>query len=309
MVEFTEVLREAFESGGKAALLGDLYLDGETLRVCAWDEPIDASEPVSGGTKTYTPCPFAIVEDEIVREKNETGIVTVFMGIVVHSDTDIDQTDEFTAAQLAQFTNAMDDVDKYLEQNDIRGSLTILRIVNVDDTSETWKIFTGIVDDYEVNRTGISIQIAEPNDIIDAPIYPVSTMCPYTFGDSRCGVDRDAAANLYQGTAESGSSASVIVDSNIDPSTDDYWKPGIVKGTSGSNKGIAREIKSYDSATTTITFGIPFPAAFAVGDTYDLRRRCKKTSSHCDETFSNLTRFGGYKDANQPIQGLFFRGR
>lgn len=304
---FGESIRKGYESGGSLALLGDLHLEDESLFVTNWDAHIRYTDAIDGATKNYQPCPFILAEDAIIRSADQTTMLRIFMGIV--GQTQFDESDEFTASQEANFTEAMADLEEYLDRNDIRGSLAILRIINPNDPTEAEEIFTGIVDSWTISDTGINLDIAEANDIIDAPAHPISTMCPYTFGSVDCQANRDSAANKYVGAATSGSTATTIIDTSVTNATDNYWKPGSIKITSGENKGAVRAVKSFDGSATSVTVVVPFTFNVAVGDGIELRRDCAHTREYCDQVHSNLVNFGGYERASETLQGLFFRGK
>ncbi|HRT22348.1 MAG TPA: phage BR0599 family protein [Candidatus Hydrogenedentes bacterium] len=298
-----ESIRKSFEHGGKLALLGDLYLDAETLRLTNWDRTIRYTDPISGDAADYSPAPFKVSDDGVTIDPKETSILRITMSIYGYG---VDEA--FTAEQRGQFSQLMYDVDEYLDRNDIRGCLVILRAVNPDDLGASLSRFCGVVDEYQNDERGITLEVSEADDILSAPSYPVNRMCPFAFGDHRCGVKRDSAANKYAGTA-SGGSTSTIVDALIDPATEGYWDVAIVQVTSGANQGLARHVKTWNHATTTITVAIPFPYAIAAGDKFTLRRVCKKTYDYCHTVFNNRVRFGGYAFINEPIQGLWWRGK
>ncbi len=138
-----ESVRKAFERGGKLALLGDLYLDAETLRLTNWDRVIRYTDPISGDAADYSPAPFAISNDGVTFDPKETAILRITFSIYGHGADEV-----FTDEQRAQFSQLMYDVDEYLDRNDIRGCLVILRAVNPDDLGASIPRFCGVVDEY-----------------------------------------------------------------------------------------------------------------------------------------------------------------
>lgn len=310
-----ESIRRAFERGGKLALLGDLYMRSETFRFTNWQDAIRHPEPINGSHVYYSPLPFIINEEILTQDPQETAVVQLFMGLIGYETTN-PVGSPFTQDQIDDFSKLMLGLDEYLEQNELRGSLAILRAVNVDDLSGEEHMFTGVVDDWNIDYTdnpGLTLEIADPIDVIPAASYPNGPMCPFKFGDDRCGINADSSANKYEGTVGVGSSTTAIVDTSISPSTSGYWNVAIITIESGQNKGISRLVKSYDSGTDTITPNIPFEHTINEGDTFTLRRRCKKTVDFCRDTFNNFSngglRHGGYAYENQPVQGLFWRGK
>lgn len=59
--------------------------------------------------------------------------------------------------------------------------------------------------------------------------------------------------------------------------------PARVRWTSGPNAAVARlyQIEAYSSVSGTVALFEPTPFAISVGDTYDIRRDCNKSPSHC----------------------------
>ena len=258
-------------------MLGDLYMRSETFRFTNWQDAIRHPEPINGSYVYYSPLPFIINEEILTQDPQETAVVQLFMGLIGYESSN-PAGSPFTQDQVDQWSSTMIELSEYLEQNELRGSLAILRAVNVDDLSGEEHMFTGVVDDWSIDyieNPGLTLEIADPIDVIPAAAYPNGPMCPFQFGDDRCGINADSIANKYEGTVGAGS--------------------------------------SYDSGTDTIVPNIPFEYAINEGDTFTLRRRCKKTVDFCRDVFANFTssglRHGGYPYENQPVQGLFWRGK
>lgn len=296
-------LKAVFQRGGKQALLGDLYLETETLHWTNWGEPLRYSDPVTGNSAVYAFAPFTLADSTITKDPQETSVITIHLQVLGHGDENL------STSQAASLQEAMAQLDTYLERHEIRGALAILRLVNPEDLTGDLHLFTGIVDTCQVDEGGLTLEIADALENLPAPAYPIAAACPYLFGDSRCGVDRDAAANRYAGTAQAGSTDDTIVDSGISPATAGYWAIAVIRITSGVNEGLTREVRTYDHATGTLTVAIPFDEEMQAGDTYELRRRCKKTFAHCQVLNADPTRFGGCPYVNEPIQGLYWRGK
>jgi hypothetical protein len=303
-MSLSPAIRSMFKRGGKCCLIGDLFLETETLHWTNWGEAFRYTCPVTGNSVVYTPAPFTLMDSKISKDTKETSVITIRLNVCGHSEYQ-----DLSIGQLEKLQQAMSKLDEYLERNDVRGSLAVLRAVNPNDLTDHKHQFTGIVDRFELDNGGLVLELAEPNDILSASGYPVSTKCHYIFGDTRCGVDRESSANKYIGATETGSDDTTILDSSISPSTANYWDFAVVKMTSGENKGGSRGIRTYDNATGTLTVDIPFQFDVASGDAFELRRRCKKTYTHCQVLNAVPHRFGGCPYVNEPVQGLFWRGK
>ncbi|MCP4707321.1 MAG: DUF2163 domain-containing protein [Planctomycetes bacterium] len=304
MTAWPECIRTAHENGGQLALLGDLYLENEVLHLTNWLEPIRYAEPVSGSNVYYASAPFAISDDGIVKDTKEVSVVQIAFGLFLGRDQV-----NFTETQQEQFSQSFTEIEDYLDRHDLRGAFVLLRIVNPDDLSDDVVLHSGLIDEFVIEDNVLMVEVASAEDILNAPTFPVSPSCPHTFGDSWCGVDRESSANLYTGTADSGSTESQIIDSSISPATEGYWDIAIIEILSGANEGAIREVKQWDHSTTTITPLVSFENTISSGDQFRLRRQCKKTFDFCKTLNSNPERFGGCPYTTQPVQGLYWRGK
>jgi len=301
-----ECIQKAFENGGALTLLVDFYLTSETLHLTCWTESIRYQDAITGSVYHYTPAPFAISDEGVTHDPKEVAILSVQLGIFPGLNSeDVD----FTETQRAHFSELLSDIDDYLQRRDPRGSLVIFRIVNPNDLSDDVIFFTGIVDEWELGDEGILFEVAEAKDILSANSYPLSPTCGYSFGDSRCGVNREDAANKYEGAADSGSDETQIIDADIDPNSAGYWDIAIIEFIDGDNAGISREVAAYDNATGTVTFDIPLDFPVSTGDQFRLRRKCKKSFNHCKILNTSYYRFGGNPYLNDMVQGLYWRGK
>jgi hypothetical protein len=71
-----------------------------------------------------------------------------------------------------------------------------------------------------------------------------------------------------------------------------YFDFGILTFTSGENKGLSMEIKSY--VTGVIELQLPMPFPIAIGDTYTAIAGCgKRFSQDCKQKFNNVINFRG----------------
>jgi len=89
-------------------------------------------------------------------------------------------------------------------------------------------------------------------------------------------IDADAIAvsgankivQAVSGTADAGSSATLIVDAERTESVTDYWINSIVRMTSGAAIHQERRITAFNTTTDTLTVAPAFMSAVAAGDTY-----------------------------------------
>jgi uncharacterized phage protein (TIGR02218 family) len=116
-----------------------------------------------------------------------------------------------------------------------------------------------------------------------------SPLCRAKFGDSACGVS--LVSHTVTGAVTSIVDNRQFTDSSLSESTG-HFNFGVMTLTSGSNQGIAMEVKSYD-ADGSIRLVFPMPYAVSVGDTYSLHAGCDKTFATCISRYSNAVNFRG----------------
>lgn len=110
-----------------------------------------------------------------------------------------------------------------------------------------------------------------------------SLTCRATFGDSKCKIPLAWVS-------------STVTDYSDDPyrlfqaatlsNPDDYWSPGVVEWLTGGNAGLAREVEQ-SWADGGVRLALPMPNPIGVGDTFRIRRDCKKTVDAC-KAYGNI---------------------
>jgi uncharacterized phage protein (TIGR02218 family) len=123
---------------------------------------------------------------------------------------------------------------------------------------------------------------------VNVPPNLYQTACLHTVYDSGCGLNADSFAS--GGTVSSAPSHAAFA-SNLTGHAGEFAQ-GRVTFTSGANSGIARTVKSNDTAGN---FGLisPLPAPLAAGDSFTAYKGCDLTSATCASRFNNIARFKG----------------
>lgn len=161
----------------------------------------------------------------------------------------------------------------------------------------------GVTGEVGVNVGSFVIEMRGLTQFLNQPIGIVtSATCRARLGDARCGVS--LAAYTFNGTLTSVASSQVVADTATGKPAD-YYGEGTFRATSGANAtplAFTRRIKSF-SAAGVFTFDIPFPYAFAPGNTYTAIAGCRKRHersiavpagvSDCIDKFANLLNFQG----------------
>ena len=120
--------------------------------------------------------------------------------------------------------------------------------------------------------------------------------CDAALGDSRCGVDLEAAT--FRGT---GMVTDLLRDRAFSASgmasfTAGWFAHGTVEWTSGANVGRRAEVLSHDlvDAVPILTLLEPPVRAIAEGDTFIARAGCDKRAATCSGKFANVANFRGF---------------
>lgn len=249
-----------------------IELTGLTIRLTSHDS--DVTFPLTDG-ETYTSWGFSFgdIGGQLGMEVDKVKI-------------DIDNVSLAFSAWAAEY--------------DFQGKkLTIARVFagHLDDADKATVIFAGEMGAPQVDEETCSIEVKSPliwlNQKLQRRAY--SPDCPWRFDGDECRPGELASiAGETTGTAEAGSDASTLIDSSR-TEDDEYWTPGTLEMTAGTeeNIGVKRQVMTSSSGEIQVTKA--FPAAIQTGDTYAIRRRCYKTAHDCWTRFDNLENFGGFE--------------
>jgi uncharacterized phage protein (TIGR02218 family) len=119
-------------------------------------------------------------------------------------------------------------------------------------------------------------------------IHTTSLECRWSFGDSRCGIDKATFTEVYTVTEVNGQGEFVA---NIPGIEQNLYTWGLATWVTGNNAGVSMEI--INNYTTRVQLFLPMPYEIEVGDTVSLLQGCGKGYSVCNERYDNIRRFGG----------------
>jgi uncharacterized phage protein (TIGR02218 family) len=112
--------------------------------------------------------------------------------------------------------------------------------------------------------------------------------CRAALGDARCGVN--LASYTFSGSVTGAEGAYAFSDSSK-TQANGYFSGGKVTFSSGSNIGIAMEVRDFSAGR----FGLflPLPSPITVGDAYTVHAGCDKRFDTCVARFFNAMNFRG----------------
>jgi hypothetical protein len=71
------------------------------------------------------------------------------------------------------------------------------------------------------------------------------------------------------------------------------YDQGRVKWTTGSNAGLAMEVKRWDASTRELVLFLPMPFDIVAGDEFEILPGCDKQITTCKDPFDNVINFRG----------------
>lgn len=114
-----------------------------------------------------------------------------------------------------------------------------------------------------------------------------SRLCRYVLGDEDCGVDMTPHTFTGSVTAVNNRQKFTISTSQATGKFDG----GLIKFTSGQNNGLSMEVDN--NIGQVITLFQPMLGTIVNGDSYIIKKGCKKDLSTCDNEFGNGANHGG----------------
>lgn len=123
----------------------------------------------------------------------------------------------------------------------------------------------------------------------------VRRSCDAELGDSRCGVDLDAAGLKGTGAVEAVD-GNIIRISGLDGFASGWFSNGIVTWTSGAAGGRKERVSSHRKGQegVILTLWRDHPAAVEAGDTLTVVAGCDKRFVTCKAKFANAANFQGF---------------
>ena len=169
--------------------------------------------------------------------------------------------------------------------------------VNWADPSQGVTIAAGNLG--EVTRSGLAFS-AEFRSIAGRLNQKIGTtcerFCSARLGDERCKVDLAAPAHHATAVAETAGIVSEVTVAGLAAYKPDWFTFGTLTFTSGSNAGIALDIKAQirTSGVDMLQLWMPTPFPVTVGDAASVTAGCRKSLATCRTKFNNVANFRGF---------------
>lgn len=192
--------------------------------------------------------------------------------------------------------------DDTITEEDLYGGLFDDAFVSVwlvswgDAADSPVRLAAGWTGNLSQGEAGFQMEVLGPGQRLgqNAIVQEVTPGCRWVFGDSRCGVDREALK--LEGVVYASRDRSAF-GAELDASTSDLqWENGLVRWTSGRNVGLENEVKTVDFATGEIVLWALASFVPEYGDTFELLPGCDKIKGGGCKVYDNVINFGGFAE-------------
>lgn len=121
-------------------------------------------------------------------------------------------------------------------------------------------------------------------------------ICDAVLGDSRCGVDLDAAAYRGEGAVVAATDDRILATDDLAAFADGWFRHGRLTWTSGANAGAPAELRAHKATGSGAVLELWQRAALPVepGDAFVVTAGCDKTFATCKAKFANTVNFRGF---------------
>lgn len=206
-------------------------------------------------------------------------------------------------SQTSEFDNVDQAWSTFLANVDLRGKRVVVRRVFLDlltDITHAKILFDGIINKVtDISERSIKIEVKSNMKSLDVQTGVLQQLyCPYVFGGTRCGEDRDATKVTGQ-EVDSGTTTTIVDATRTE--ADDYWNEGVIEFTDGDNEGEKRAVRDFIQSSHTLYLDYALPNTPSAGDKYTLYQGCDKSFAICGSRFDNKANFGGFPHIPQEI--------
>lgn len=215
---------------------------------------------------------------------------------------DIDNT------QVAVLMNQTELIERYIRVGLLEDAPVEVRLVNFitppNTLDDAINILSGFIGEVTITNGLMTLEVTSRTQLVNRSISNLATpICPYVFGDSKCGLDLVALGLQHDNvTIDSVVSEVDITYSGLaNPIDHARYIDGYITIETGENKNIVLRITA--AAGDTLAYDGLLVAPLQPGvDTISFRAACNKTREAC-ESYNNIRRFGGFFVGDFWMQG------
>jgi uncharacterized phage protein (TIGR02218 family) len=266
--------------------------------------PVALKSKLDSGVTTLARCHVLRRRDDVVMGFTDHDRDLVVDGVVCRAGSGLSASEATTRLGLqvdgAELFGALAD-DSLTDDDLAAGRWDAARVdiwlVDWSEPALNLLLASGTVG--EVRREGFAF-VAEMRSIADrlaqdsGRLYTAT--CSADLGDARCGVDLDAPAHKGSGSVIALAGTSSLAVAGLDGFDDGIFTAGRLVFTSGSNAGLAVEVKAHrvDGGAVTLLLWQAMPQPIATGDAFAVTAGCDKRFATCRDRFANTVNFRGF---------------
>ncbi len=256
--------------------MADLYTitlkSGATLRFTTWDTNLT----VLGNTFLTGP---PNIERSAIEEKLGMDVTTLEITIEASLADMLSGVPILQAIGQGFFDGATFRIDRLFMDAASNQIGTVVRFSG----------FIGALDELTRSAAKLAVNAGTAYLSMQLPAVILQPGCTNTLFDARCGLAKASFANSL--IVQAGSTANKIITTSVRP--DGYFDNGQLVFSSGSNNGLVKAIRQFQSGQ--ISFNSPLPFVPSAGDAFTAYPGCDKTQATCASSkFNNLVNFEGF---------------
>lgn len=266
--------------------------------------PSVLQDKLDTGVTTLCRCYVLTRRDGIVQGFTDHDDDIVLNGITCRAGTGLSASEATSRLGLAvdgsEISGAL--ADEGLTEADLaagRYDAATIETFLVDWSEPSHVVQTGTARLGEVRRDGAAF-VAEMRGLSDALAQESGRLftasCSADLGDPRCGVDLTGALYRGEGVVSVLRGTSTFAAHGLDAFDEGWFDAGKLTFGSGSNQGLAIEVKRHrrDGETVVIDLWQAMPEPVAAGDSFVVTAGCDKRFETCRNRFNNAVNFRGF---------------
>jgi uncharacterized phage protein (TIGR02218 family) len=285
----------AYLAANDTCVIADLYTflltSGEVLRYSGWTTPLSIpGTAFPAGSVNYNALGYTdfALGPRFGRSKVTTKIgvepTELDIEILAGSNDRIGVFSFADSVRLGLFDGATVELDRFFAPLQAAGGA-------LDTSLGAIVWFCGRVADTDVERGRIMMKVKSLMNLLAIHQMPrrlYQAACTHVFGDAMCGFDRTSLARIV--TALAGSTQAEI-HTALSPSPATLFDQGTMIGLSGQNAGLMRTIRNLAGGVAYQLKAWLYPVQ--ISDSFRLLPGCDHTVATCQNSFNNLSRYGG----------------
>lgn len=286
-------------------LIKKIFSKGENLKMNN-RIPVKMIEDIKTGIpKLAILCKITLLNGNVLAFSTSDKDI-IYDGVLYSAENGITQSAQTSSSTLSVDTTDLEGMlnPDLFDEADIagggfNGSKYELYSINYEHTEwGAYVLDSGILGDLNTTTTGFKFELRSYTQVTDTEIGRIfMPSCDANLGDSRCRVDLNAYKK--DGSVVSSDYNFFIIDTSR-TEDDGWWNGGLIKFTTGDNRLLTCEIKSYIKSTGRIDFQANFPYKIKAGDQYIISPGCDKTISTCKSKYNNVINFRGTPQVPAP---------